>query len=262
MFIAVDEITATDLNAGGDGYITLTLRNTGTLWGNNTIARIFLDEGSPLTPLDGSVFIGEFPPGWIATARFKVAVDEKAGPEQYPLVVAVEYQDASNATRLSPGVSIGIPVVGKVQFSVIGTPVWMYRGDKKTIEVGYENTGPITAYRAQARISAADPFDANDGTSYLGDLAPGDTAVARYTIRVDKAATVKEYGLDTEIRYRDSLDANRISDPMSVKIEVRERGGLTRILYNPVLMSIIIALLIGCGYFFFVHRKKPQIPEE
>ncbi len=262
VFIAVDEITATDLNAGGDGYITLTLRNTGTLWGNNTIARIFLDEGSPLTPLDGRVYIGDFPPGGIATARFKVAVDEKAGPEQYPLVVAVEYQDASNATRLSPGVSIGIPVVGKVQFSVIGTPVWMYRGDKKTIEVGYENTGPITAYRAQARISAADPFDANDGTSYLGDLAPGDTAVARYTIRVDKAATVKEYGLDTEIRYRDSLDANRISDPMSVKIEVRERGGLTRILYNPVLMSIIIALLIGCGYFFFVHRKKPQIPEE
>jgi len=80
---------------------------------------------------------------------------------------------------------------------------------------------------------------------------------------VDKAATVKEYGLDTEIRYRDSLDANRISDPMSVKIEVRERGGLTRVLYNPVLMSIIIALLIGCGYFFFVHRKKkPQSPEE
>jgi len=50
---------------------------------------------------------------------------------------------------------------------------------------------------------------------------------------------------------------------MSVKIEVRERGGLTRVLYNPVLMSIIIALLIGCGYFFFVHRKKkPQSPEE
>ena len=263
VIIAVDEITAPDLNAGGDGYITLTLRNTGTLRGNNTIARIFHEEGSPLIPLDGRVYVGDLPPGGVATARFKVAVDEKAGPEQYPLVVAVEYQDASNATRLSPDVSIGIPVVGKAQFSVIGTPVWMYRGDKKTIEIGYENTGPITAYSAQARISAADPFDANDGTSFLGDLAPGDTAVARYTIGVDKAATVKEYGLDTEIRYRDSLDANRISDPMSVTIDVRERGGLSRILYNPVLMSIIIALLIGCGYFFFVHRKqKPKSPEE
>ncbi|MDD1710368.1 MAG: S-layer protein [Methanoregulaceae archaeon] len=262
VIIAVDEISAGDLNAGGDGYITLTLENAGTLTGTNTIARIFQGDGSPIVPLDGRVFIGDFPPGAVATARFKVAVDEKAGPAQYPLVVAVEYRDRSNATRLSPEVTIGIPVVGKTRFSVTETPAWIYRGATKIIEVEYENTGPTTAYSAQARISAVDPFAASDATSFLGDLAPGEKAVARFEIGVDKTATVKEYGLDTEIRFRDSLDANRISDPMSVRIEVRERNGLSRVLHDPVLMSIIIAVIIGCGYYLFIHRKKMQQARE
>jgi hypothetical protein len=129
--------------------------------------------------------------------------------------------------------------------------------------VEYENTGATTVYSAQARISAVDPFVVYDDTSFLGDMTPGEKAVAQFEIGVDKTATLKEYGLDTEIRYRDSVDANRISDPMKVSIDVRERTGVFRILYNPVLMSIIIAIIIGVVYYVYVHRKrKPEQPEE
>jgi hypothetical protein len=256
--IAVHDILAEDLNAGGDGYITLSIENTGTLSGNNTIARIFQGDGSPIVPIDGRVFIGSFPPGAVETTRFKVRVDEKAGQDQYPLNVAVEYQDQSGGTRLSPAVAIGVPVIGKTEFTVIEKPVWMYRGSKEIIELEYENTGATTVYSAQARISAVDPFVAYDDTSFLGDLAPGDRAVAQFEIGVDKTATVKVYGLDTEIRYRDGVDANRISDPMNVGIDVRERTGIMRILYDPVLMSIIIAMIIGILYYFYIHGGRKQ----
>jgi hypothetical protein len=263
VIIAVNDVNAEDLNAGGDGYITLSIENTGTLAGNNTIARIFQGEGSPIVPIDGGVFIGSFPTGAVEITRFKVRVDENAGQEQYPLNVAVEYRDQSGATRLSPAVTIGVPVVGKTEFSVIEKPVWMYRGSKEIIEVEYENTGATTVYSAQARISAVDPFVAYDDTSFIGDLAPGDRVRAQFEIGVDKSATIKEYGLDTEIRYRDSVDANRISDPMKVSISVRERTGILRILYDPVLMSMIIAIIIGVVYYFYVHRRsRPEPPEE
>ena len=263
VIITVHHVIAEDLNAGGDGYITLSIENTGTLTGNNTIARLFQGDGSPIVPIDGRVFIGSFPPGAVETPRFKVTVDEKAGQEQYPLHVAVEYIDQSGGIRLSPAVTIGVPVVGKTGFTVTEKPLWIYQGSKKIIAVEYENTGATTVYSAQARISAVDPFVAYDDTSFLGDLAPGDKAVAQFEIGVDKTATIKEYGLDTEIRYRDSVDANRISDPMQVSISVRERTGILRILYDPVLMSIIIAIIIGGVYYFCVHRKsKPEQPEE
>jgi hypothetical protein len=261
VIIAVPHVIAEDLNAGGDGYITLSIENTGTLPGNNTIARIFQGEGSPIVPIDAQVFIGSFPPGAIETTRFKVRVDEKAGQEQYPLQVAVEYKDLSGETSLSQPVTIGVPVVGKTGFAVIDKPLSIYRGSKELIEVEYENTGATTVYSAQARISAVDPFIAYDATSFLGDLAPGDRAVAQFEIGVDKTATIKEYGLDTEIRYRDSVDASRISDPMTVRVGVMERTGLLRVLYNPLLMSIIIAGIIGCGYYFSVHRRiRPEQP--
>jgi hypothetical protein len=263
VIIAVHHVIAEDLNAGGDGYLTLSIENTGTLTGNYTIARVFQSDKSPIVPIDGRVFIGTFPPGALETTRFKVRVDEKAGQEQYPLFVAVEYRDQSGGTVLSPAVTIGVPVVGKTGFTVIEKSLWMYRGSKEIIEVEYENTGATTVYSAQARISAVDPFVAYDDTSFLGDLAPGDKAVAQFEIGVEKTATIKEYGLDTEIRYRDSVDANRISDPMQVSISVRERTGVLRILYDPVLMSIIIGIIIGGMYYFFVHRKsKPEQPEE
>ena len=74
---------------------------------------------------------------------------------------------------------------------------------------------------------------------------------------------MKEYGLDTEIRYRDGLDQNRISDPIRVTIDVRERPGVMRIIYDPVIMSVLVALVIGLLYYFRVYRKKkPELPEE
>jgi hypothetical protein len=263
VIIAVPHVSAENLNAGGDGYITLSIENTGSLEGNNTIARIFQGDGSPIVPIDGMVFIGSFPPGAVETTRFKVSVDEKAGREQYPLNVAVEYKDLSGETRLSPAVTIGVPVVGKTGFTVIETPLAIYRGSKEIIEVEYENTGETTVYSAQARISAVDPFTAYDDTSFLGDLAPGDRAVAQFEVGVDKSATAKEYGLDTEIRYRDSVDESRISDPMTVRVHVSERTGFLRVLFDPVLMSIIIAVIIGCVYYFSIHRRSgPKHPEE
>ena len=63
-----------------------------------------------------------------------------------------------------------------------------------------------------------DPFTSNDDSAFLGDIAPNETKEAAFLVSADKTATVKKYGIDAEIRYRDALDNQVISDPMKLSV--------------------------------------------
>ena len=79
---------------------------------------------------------------------------------------------------------------------------------------------------------------------------------------VDRSATIKEYGLDSEIRYRDALDNTYISDTMKVKINVKSPAGIASVLSNPVYLSIIVAGIIGIIYLIYHYRKKTWLNRE
>jgi hypothetical protein len=258
--VEVTKINADDLFAGGEGYVTLALKNRGTLGGSRTIVRILRDDTSPVIPVTESVYIGNFSPGEVIEARFKVRVEKEAGAASYPLLIRADYEDGAGEALQSREVTVGVPVEGSVEFTVSGVSHQIFQGARERIAIEYENTGAVTVHGARARISAVDPFSAEEDTAYLGDLAPGDRAVANFAISVDEKATVKDYGIDTEVRYRDPAGDNRISDPIRVTIAVRERPGISRILYNPVIMSVIIAGVIGVVYYLSVYRRRR--PEE
>jgi hypothetical protein len=78
---------------------------------------------------------------------------------------------------------------------------------------------------------------------------------ATFEIAVDKSATIKEYALDSEIRYRDALDNSLISDPMKVRIVVEKENSL---LSNPLVLAGIGAVVILAGYLIYRHRTKKQ----
>ena len=115
--------------------------------------------------------------------------------------------------------------------------------------------GDTTAYDATARISAVDPFTSNDDSASLGDLAPGETAVGKYVVTVDDDATIKSYGIDTEIRYRDSLDNSQISDSMKAGVVVQKKSGMD-ILTNPIVLTIIIVIIAAAVYLIWSRKKK------
>ena len=134
----------------------------------------------------------------------------------------------------------------------------MYPAEKGTIEVVYKNTGGATAYDATSRISAVDPFTSNDDTAYLGDMAPGETATAYYQVSVSDDATIKAYGLDTEIRYKDSLKNSVISEPMKAEVTIQSRSGLGTMLTNPIVLTVILFVILGAGYYLYQQRKQKQ----
>jgi hypothetical protein len=252
--VEVLDVRSESLNVGTEGYVYMTLKNIGHDTANKAVAKVTRDDNSPLIPTDGSAYIGMFEPGETVDVKFKVSVADSAEPQSYPLDIAVAYEDYEGKTVTSRSATIGLPVGGKIAFEVVSPTSTLYLGSKSVLEVVYRNAGAATVYNAQARISAVNPFTSSDDTAFLGDLAPGETATARFEMNVDGDGTEKEYGIDSEIRYRDDLDNSKISDTMKVKVALEKSQGT--FFTNPVFLVVLAAVIIGAGYYIFVYRKK------
>ncbi len=256
--VSIDVLSAVPehLNVGTEGYVNLKIQNTGSDSGSKSIVKILRNGNSPVIPTDSSVYIGDFPPGSTVDCRYKVSVSGDAQKQTYPVDVVVVYQNNEGDFVTSRSDTIGISVGGKADFAVISPPAEMNPGNKKVITVEYKNTGDTTVKSAQARISAVDPFTSNDDIAYIGDLKPGESRIVSYVMSVDRSATLKGYGLDSEIRYRDELDNTYISDTMKIKVNVTAPAGATAVLSNPIYVSIIVAVIIGAAYLVYHFRKK------
>jgi hypothetical protein len=247
-----------NLVAGEDGYVNITLKNIGSLDGAKATVNLVQAGESPIAPVDSGVYIGDFPVGSTVTCPFKVSVDSTAIAKSYPFGVVVNYQNDEGDFVDSQTVTAGVAVGSKVDFAIISPTVTMSPGSKGTIQVEYKNTGESTIRGAEARINAITPFTSSDSVADLGDLAPGQSAVATYQISVVGNAVTKLYGIDSEIRYRDALDNTYISDLMEVPVDVEYPTGIKSILSNNVALSIIVAALIGIAYAVWYFRKKKR----
>ena len=254
--IEVVEAVPEQVTVGSSGYLNLKIRNIGFEDGKKATVKILRNGLSPIIPTDSSVFVGDFPRNGTVSCRYKVAVSGNAAQQTYPVDVAVTYENRAGDIVTSATDTVGIPVGGKLSFSVTSEPPRVSPGTGNVIVVEYRNNGDTTAYHSQARISAVDPFKSSDDTTYLGDLKPGDEATARYQISVDEAAEIRTYSLDAEMRYRDALDNSQVSDTFKVPVSVEPKpasGGLISML--PALLLIVI-IGIGAGYYLHVIQRK------
>ena len=244
------------LDAGTEGYLDLEVTNTGEENATDAVIRIARNGNSPLAPTDSSVFVGDFPSGSDKTCRFKVSVSRDADGQTYPLDVYAVYKDHNGDTVKSGITTIGVPVNGKIRFDVTPIDSVISPGAKKVIQVVYKNSGNSTAYSAQARVSAVDPFTSNDDTSYLGDVQPGESVTAKYEISAAGGAVAKDYAIDSEVRYRDSLGNSQISDTVKIPISVVDPTPAGKV--AAVLPFVLVVLVAACltGYYVVVVRNK------
>jgi hypothetical protein len=253
--LAVMNVATESLNVGTEGYQNLSVRNAGTEPATNAIIRLVRNGQSPITPVDSSAYVGAFAPGQTVPLRYKVAVSSEAAAQSYPVDLVVSYDDRDGINRSTRPVTVGVPIGGKISFAVVSPPASVAAGEKQVLEVVYRNTGAATVAAAQARLSAVDPFTSSDDTAYLGDMKPGEEKTARFEVAADKGATAKEYGLDSEVRYRDALDNSQISDTMKVPVTVTAGGGVGALLTSPIVLAVIAILVIGGGFVLYRRRK-------
>ncbi|MBR6010965.1 MAG: S-layer protein, partial [Methanomicrobium sp.] len=244
------------MNVGVEGYIKMDVTNAGAETGYDTVLRLKKTEGSAIVPTDASAFVGEFAPGETAHVTFKASVSNEGEAKTYPVTVYATYKDKNGKEKISDLETVGVGVGGKVKFEITSEAGSLRPGQKGELVITYKNIGDTTAYNAQARISAVKPFSSNDDTAYLGNIAPGESATGVYEISVSADATEKDYGIDTEIRYRDTLDNSQISDSMKAKVTVQYTGSLGDIFTSPIALTVIVFAILIVGYLVYQRKIK------
>ncbi|HET8686823.1 MAG TPA: hypothetical protein VFM18_09180 [Methanosarcina sp.] len=208
--------------------------------------------------------------------KFTIEVSKNAPAGTYPLNLQLSYKYQNNtqvsgdtldpATGLVTNQGVGVWYENKTQNQTIMVQVKkepyfeatnvtgdLYPDKGGMLYVTYKNTGEEPAKDATVRVSASDPFSTTDDQAFLGNLKPGESAVAAFDMAVDKTATSKPYSLDSEILYEDPEGHNQISD--SVKVNTQILPAEKKLPGYEFGSGIAFMVLAAC---FIVLRKKKQ----
>lgn len=248
-------VTTYNLNSGKEGYVNIAFVNSGYAFGRDAEAEIFLSPNSPVKIEEGSVYLGDVASGDSGNARFKAIVSGDVESGIYPAEFTVLYTDEHGNSAESEVVTVGIPVGKGPEFEVLSEEVTFSPGEMKKVSVEYKNTGDATAYGANSRITAKSPFTADTDSVILGDIKPGETVAAEYTLSLDGKAILKPYALNSEIKYRDESDNLCLSDELKVEFIAVKKSGISEYLTNPLVDAVILAILLF-GLYFGLRKKN------
>lgn len=258
--IDIVEATPDPISTGTEAYLTVKIRNAGPETGKMASATLMRAGSSAIIPTSSTAFIGTFPSGSVTECRFKIAASTDATAQVYPVDIVVTYTNSEGTVVTSRHETIGIPVYAKTSFTVTSPVPSLEAGSKGSITVTYRNNGNLTIYDTQSQIIPHTPVSSNDGIAYLGDIGPGESATARYDLKVDGSAEPGTYEFDSKLRYRDSLGNSQESDTVEVTVQIVPAKTGT-ILGIPVIMAVVAvilaAIIIGLG-IYFTRQKKPQ----
>ena len=187
-----------------------------------------------------SLFPGEIPEHPLT---FTITISNKAPAGVYLLQLPVSYQYQSqvrmttnNVVRLgltgtdhithyaSANKTLLIPIYVKAspRFEVTDVSGNLVIGEKQTIDVTYKNTGEVTAGDATVRMVVMRPLSIEQSVVRLGSMAPGESQTASFNIVSGSSAVIKNYGIDSEIKYYDEQDEVTLSDNLKVSVPLRE----------------------------------------
>lgn len=232
------------------GAAQITVTNTGDVAARN--ARVFAEPDQPFAPLSNGGQLGTLAPGESATTSVKLEVSDRALAQSYAFPIVVAHDDAyGNVVRSDP-LSADVAIGPERQFEVVDA-AQIEAGATERIELTVENTGESAFEDAVVRINADSPFETDDDTAYIGELAPGERAAVSYTVSADEAATPKAYSLDTTIKYDNPFDEAVVSDVRPATVEVTEPSGPATLL---VLTAIGVPVLLASGIVYKRDRLR------
>ena len=249
------------LRPGATGTVSLTLGNNGET--AYEVTAEVLPSGN-FVPVDRASYLGTVDAGSRVSTEFKVAVSQDAISKMSPLSIRVSYRDREDALRefmAQAGVEIG----KDIEFDVVRTELdeLLEPGAQCVLSVSIKNVSETDLHDAVARVSAIDPFSSKDDTSYIGELAAGETRVAKFGIGVDDDAMPKPYALDVDLKYKDGNGNSYTSDSMKVDVSVVEAVGTSA---QTIILLAVAGVALGGGAYLAVRavsrRRKMNAEAE
>lgn len=228
-----------------------------------------VDPDAPIKIKQGTLLLGSLNSGksLSSPAKFPIKIydNAKAGTYDLQLYVAYRYQKDSAVTPpygdtfywfedMNQTMTLQIVIEEEPYFRISNVESDLRAGDKKTINVTYTNTGEQVARECIARISVVDPFTTTDDQAYLGDMYPGESRTAIFDLNVAKDATLKDYSINSEIKYKDERGKSQYSDNLKIPVYV----GPAEPLNASVAVGIVLLIGIVGTPVYMISRKKKE----
>jgi hypothetical protein len=222
--------------------------------------------------------VEELETGHTSTLSYTIKINSDTPAGDYELLLPVTYQYQANvktvtADAINLGVTgvefarvyetknetlrIPISVKSGPKFEVINVSGSLVQGESKLINVTYKNTREEVAEDALARIIVMSPLSTEKSIVRLGDIGPGEEKTASFEISADQEALVKNYGINSEIKYVDEDGEAAFSESMKVNIPLEA----TEKKFSTTGIAIILIIVIALYQIINVHRKRNQNEE-
>ncbi|HHV24104.1 MAG: hypothetical protein PHG79_07600 [Methanosarcina sp.] len=217
--------------------------------------------------------VGKLETGHSASLRYTIKIDGDAPAGNYELLLPVNYQYQANVrTATADVINLGladtkyardykaktetfrlrVSVEDKPKFEVTKVSGSLAQGEPKAIEVTYKNSREGVAKDALARIVVMSPLSTEKSIVRLGDIGPGENKTAKFEISADKKAILKNYGINSEIKYINEDGETSFSQNMKINVplEAAEKK------FSITGVAIILIILIALYQIINVHRKR------
>ena len=209
--------------------------------------------------------------------KFTIRIDDNTPAGEYELKLPVTYQYQSNVrTGTSNAIDIGltsdtlaftreyttknitlplhISIKTESKFEVSNISGSLKQGSTSLINVTYTNHGETPATDAQAKIVVMKPLGTSTSTVRLGTIGPGESQIASFEISAASDAVVKNYSIDSEVRYIDNDGKTRFSENMKVHMPIEKSE-------SKFSMTMIVGILLALILIYQVvkvlrNRKK------
>jgi hypothetical protein len=223
--------------------------------------------------------INELKTGNVQAIKFTIRVDDNATAGDYELKLPVTYEYQRNVRTDTPNIinlglssdtnsftkeyyaqeitlPLHISIKNEPKFEITNISGSLKQGSTGLINVTYTNRGETTAEDAQAKIVVMQPLSTSKSTANLGTIGPGESQTASFEISAGSGAVVKNYSIDSEVRYTDvdNDGKTRFSENMKVYMSIeKSESKISMITIVGVLLALV---LIYQGIKVLRNRKK------
>jgi hypothetical protein len=220
--------------------------------------------------------VDELKTGYIQPIKFTIRIDDNTPAGEYELKLPVTYEYQSNVrTETSKAINLGlsdtaalirgystqnttlplhISIKKEPTFEVSKISGSLKQGSTSLINVTYTNRGETAAENAQAKIVVMKPLSISKSTVRLGTIDPGESQKASFEISAESDAVVKNYGIDSEIKYIDNEGKTKFSENMKVYMPIEQSE-------SRISTTAIIGILLALTFIYQIikvlrNRKK------
>jgi hypothetical protein len=216
--------------------------------------------------------VEELKTGYTTNLRYTIKIDGDAPAGNYELLLPISYQYQANVrTATADIINLGltdtkyvrdyktktetlklrVSLENKPKLEVTNVSGNLVQGESRAIEVTYKNSKEGVAKDALARIIVMSPLSAEKTIVRLGDMGPGESKTARFEISTSPEALVKNYGINSEIKYINEDGETSFSENMKINVPVE----VAESKFSITGVAIVLIILIALYQIINVHRK-------